>query len=269
MNNFFTRTITALFFAITCVACIYFNGYIHLLFFIFSVIAFNEYLKMNGPKKRKALGRLYLLYAIIMSATFGLTQMNIIPEKMIWLNVFLMASIFIIELYQREQLPFDQIAKLILGYAYVIIPFAMFTGLGYIVSGEYNFEIPLGFLFLIWANDSGAYVFGITLGKNRLFERISPKKSWEGFFGGMIIAGITAYFISQYFQSISTQHWIALSIIIVIFGTLGDLIESMLKRSKDIKDSGTILPGHGGVLDRFDALLIAAPMVYAYLHLFL
>ncbi len=269
MNNFFTRTITALFFAIACVACIYFNGYIHLLFFIFSIIGFNEYLRINGPKKRKALSRLYLLYAILMSGSFALMQMNIIPEKMVWANVFLLASIFVIELYQRDHFPFDQIAKLIVGYVYVIVPFALYTALGYIVSGEYNFEIPLGFLILVWANDSGAYVFGVTLGKNRLFERISPKKSWEGFFGGMIIAGISAYIISQYFQSISLQHWVVISIIIVVFGTLGDLIESMLKRSKEIKDSGSILPGHGGVLDRFDALLIAAPMVYAYLHLFL
>lgn len=269
MNNFLTRTITALFFAITCVACIYFNGYIHLLFFIFSIIGFNEYLRINGPKKRKALSRLYLLFAIIMSASFALVQMGLIPEKFIWANVFLMASLFIIELYQRDHLPFDQIGKLLLGYLYVIIPFALFTGLGYIVSGEYNFEIPLGFLILVWANDSGAYVFGITLGRNRLFERISPKKSWEGFFGGLIIAAIAAYFISQYFHSINTTNWIALSIIIVVFGTFGDLVESMLKRSKEIKDSGTILPGHGGVLDRFDGLLIAAPLVYAYLHLFL
>lgn len=269
MNNFFTRTVTAFFFALICVACIYFSGYIHLLFFIFSAIGFNEYLKLNGPKKRKALNRLYLLFAIIMSASFALTQMSLIDQKFIWGNVFLIASLFIIELYQRDHLPFDQIAKLLLGYAYVIIPFALFTGLGYIVSGEYNFEIPLGFLILVWANDSGAYVFGISLGKNRLFERISPKKSWEGFIGGLLIAAVAAYFISHYFHSINTLHWIALSFIIVVFGTLGDLIESMLKRSKEIKDSGNILPGHGGVLDRFDGLLIAAPMVYAYLHLFL
>lgn len=269
MNNFLTRTITALFFAITCVACIYFNGYIHLLFFIFSIIGFNEYLRINGPKKRKALDRLYLLFAILMSASFALIQMNLIEEKFIWTNVFIIAFVFIIELYKRDQHPFDQIGKLIVGYLYVIIPFALFTALGYLVSGEYNYEIPLGFLILVWANDSGAYVFGITLGKNRLFERISPKKSWEGFFGGLVIAAVAAYFISVYFHSISTENWIALSIIIVVFGTLGDLVESMLKRSKEIKDSGTILPGHGGVLDRFDGLLIAAPMVYAYLHLFL
>lgn len=269
MNNFFTRTITAVFFAITCVSCIYFDGYIHLLFFIFSILGFNEYLKINGPAKRKALNRLYTLFAILLSGSFGLFQMGLLPEKFLWINILLIVSIFIIELYQHEQLPFDKLAKLILGYVYVIVPFIMFTGLGYIVSGNYNYEIPLGFLFLVWANDSGAYVFGITLGKNRLFERISPKKSWEGFFGGMLIAAITGYIISNYFTSISTIHWISLSIIIVVFGTLGDLVESMLKRSKDVKDSGTILPGHGGILDRFDGLLIAAPIVYAYLHLFL
>ena len=99
MNNFLTRTITAVFFSITCVACIFFGGYIHLLFFIFSILAFNEYLKINGPKKRKALNRLYVLFALIMSATFALAQLGAIDEKYIWINVFSMASVFLIELY--------------------------------------------------------------------------------------------------------------------------------------------------------------------------
>ncbi len=269
MNNFFTRSITALFFAIACVSCIYFPGYIHLLFFIFSIIGFNEYLKINGPKKRKSLNYIYLFFSVIMSASFALTQMEIIESNYLWINVFSLAAVFFIELYQKEQQPFDQISKLVLGYVYVILPFALFTGLGYLVESSYSYELPLGFLFLLWANDSGAYVFGISLGKNRLFERISPKKSWEGFFGGLIIAAIAAYIISIYFTSIESVHWIVISVIIVVFGTMGDLVESMLKRSKDMKDSGTILPGHGGVLDRFDGLLIAAPLVYAYLHLFL
>lgn len=269
MNNFFTRSITALFFAIACVSCIYFPGYIHVLFFVFSVLAFQEYLSINSPKKRKILNRIYLLFAIILSASLSLSQLQIIPDKLLWANIFLIAIIFFIELYQKETLPFDQIAKVCLGLIYVIIPFNLFIGLGYITGPEYSFEIPMGFLFLLWANDSGAYVFGITLGKNRLFERISPKKSWEGFFGGLVVAIIVAYIISQYFKSISTNNWIALAILIVVFGTLGDLVESMLKRSKDIKDSGNILPGHGGILDRFDGLLISAPIVYSYLRLFL
>lgn len=269
MNNFFTRSITALFFAIVCISCIYFPGYIHLLFFIFSVIGFNEYLKINGPKRRKSLNYIYLFFAILMSASFALTQMELVDAKFLWINIFSMAAIFLIELYQKDSQPFDQISKLILGYAYVIIPFAMFTGLGYAVNSEYSYELPLGFLFLLWANDSGAYVFGITLGKNRLFERISPKKSWEGFIGGLLVSGIMAFILSMYFNSIDSAHWMIISVIIVVFGTMGDLVESMLKRSKDMKDSGTILPGHGGVLDRFDGLLLAAPLVYAYLHLFL
>jgi phosphatidate cytidylyltransferase len=269
MNNFFTRSITALFFAIACVSCIYFPGYIHLLFFIFSIIGFNEYLKINGPKRRKSLHFIYLFIAVLLSASFALVQLGLVDQKYLWINVFGIAAVFFIELYQKEQIPFDQLAKLILGYVYVIIPFAFFTGLGYIISNEYSYELPLGFLFLLWANDSGAYVFGITLGKNRLFERISPKKSWEGFFGGLLVASITAYIISKYFHSIDTSHWIILSLIIVVFGTIGDLVESMLKRSKDMKDSGSILPGHGGVLDRFDGLLLAAPLVYAYFQLFL
>jgi phosphatidate cytidylyltransferase len=132
----------------------------------------------------------------------------------------------------------------------------------------YNHEITLGFMFLLWANDSGAYLIGMSLGKNKLFERISPKKSWEGFFGGLVVAIGVAVLCSLFFTTLAVQHWIVMAILVTLFGTFGDLVESMFKRSMNVKDSGKLLPGHGGFLDRFDGLLIAAPMVYSYLVLF-
>jgi len=144
----------------------------------------------------------------------------------------------------------------------------MYVALSYF-EGNFSYEIPLWVLFLIWANDTGAYLFGITMGKHRLFERISPKKSWEGFAGGVIVSLTFAYLMSNLFDQISVEHWLVVALLVVVFGTFGDLVESMLKRSKGVKDSGTILPGHGGVLDRFDALFLAIPMIYAYLRLFL
>lgn len=122
---------------------------------------------------------------------------------------------------------------------------------------------------MLWANDTGAYLFGVKFGKNRLFERHSPKKSWEGFFGGMFTSLVASYLISMQFTEMSPLIWAGMSFLIVCFGTLGDLVESMLKRSLDAKDSGSFLPGHGGFLDRFDGLLIAAPVVYVYLYLIL
>ena len=122
---------------------------------------------------------------------------------------------------------------------------------------------------MLWANDTGAYLFGVRYGKRKLFERHSPKKSWEGFFGGMFTSAIVAYGLSFLFKETTPTVWVGMAILIASFGTLGDLVESMLKRSLDTKDSGGLLPGHGGLLDRFDGLLLAAPVVYAYLYLIL
>lgn len=269
MNNFLTRSITAIIFAAASIAAIYFEGYIHVYFLFFTSISLIEYFKMLGNKKRKSINQLYILFGIISYVTLALVQQSKISASFIYLPILFYVMVNIIELYLKDNHPFENIAIVLTSFIYVVLPFSLYTQLGYLESTVYNFEIPMGLLFLIWANDSGAYLFGITLGKNRLFERISPKKSWEGFFGGLIVAMLTAYILSSYFTSIERMHWLVISIIVVIVGTYGDLVESMLKRSKDIKDSGSFMPGHGGALDRFDALLLAAPMVYLYLHLFL
>jgi phosphatidate cytidylyltransferase len=120
---------------------------------------------------------------------------------------------------------------------------------------------------MLWANDTGAYIFGVKFGKKRLFERHSPKKSWEGFFGGVATSIAVAYILAQYFTSYSLLNWVTMATLISCFGTMGDLVESMFKRSIEIKDSGKILPGHGGLLDRFDGLLLSAPVVFVYIYL--
>jgi len=127
--------------------------------------------------------------------------------------------------------------------------------------------VLLGFFLLIWANDSGAYIVGSLVGKNKLFERISPKKTWEGFLGGGFFALMFAWLISYFVTEISLIDWLVVALITFVFGTFGDLIESLLKRMVKVKDSGNILPGHGGILDRFDSMIIAAPMVFIYLVL--
>jgi phosphatidate cytidylyltransferase len=126
----------------------------------------------------------------------------------------------------------------------------------------------IGYLGILWLNDTGAYFTGSLIGKHKLFERISPKKTWEGSIGGAVLAIATAYLASILFPQFSAWKWIGIGILTVIFGTLGDLVESALKRSLNIKDSGTILPGHGGILDRFDAVLVSVPFVFVFLSLF-
>ncbi len=116
------------------------------------------------------------------------------------------------------------------------------------------------------ANDTGAYLVGRKFGKHKLFERISPKKTWEGSFGGAILGLGVGYLNAQLFPDLSLFNWMIVALLVVVFGSLGDLVESMFKRSLGIKDSGKLLPGHGGILDRFDGIFIAAPVVYTYLR---
>jgi phosphatidate cytidylyltransferase len=143
----------------------------------------------------------------------------------------------------------------------------MLADFGYFNAISYSFTLPLGFLILQWSSDTFAYLVGRQFGKYKLFERISPKKTMEGFVGALILTMAMGFFLSQFWDDISTKDWIVVAAIVVVFGTLGDLVESLLKRNLSIKDSGSILPGHGGVLDRFDGVFISAPAVYFYLLL--
>ena len=173
------------------------------------------------------------------------------------------------ELYRKKDKPFQNIAITILGVIYIAVPFTllMLTGFPVISIKAYQPTIILGLFLLQWTSDTGAYLVGITLGKHPLFPRISPKKSWEGFVGGIILTLIISFVLSKYFTVLSLPNWLVIGSIIAVFGVAGDLIESLLKRSFNIKDSGNILPGHGGILDRFDSVIFSAPFVFIYLYL--
>jgi phosphatidate cytidylyltransferase len=175
--------------------------------------------------------------------------------------------IFIRELYTKAEKPFTNIAYTILSLVYLTFPLFLFYLFSFSHSQSYNYKNILGFFFLLWSSDTGAYFAGRFLGKHKLYERISPKKTWEGFFGGLLLSGAVAVLISNYYTNLSIAQWITVSVIIVVTGTLGDLVESMFKRSIQVKDSGSILPGHGGFLDRFDGLYISVPFVFFYLEM--
>ena len=132
---------------------------------------------------------------------------------------------------------------------------------------DYNPNILLGSFILVWVNDSFAYLVGKNLGKQKLFEIISPKKTVEGFMGGLFFSCIASYFISTFTETLTFTSWLILAIIISVFGTLGDLIESKFKRQANVKDSGAIMPGHGGLLDRLDSIIFAAPFIYLFLRI--
>ncbi len=182
------------------------------------------------------------------------------------------------ELYRRQEKPFDSLAHTFFGVIYIAFPFSLFpfaafsqTGMNTLVPhGALAFSpgIIVGFLLLLWANDTAAYLTGMTIGRHRLMERISPRKSWEGFFGGLFITVLAAWLLSGWFGVVNTAGWIVIALIISVTGTFGDLFESMFKRSMGVKDSGNILPGHGGFLDRFDSAIVSFPLVYLFIALF-
>ena len=173
---------------------------------------------------------------------------------------------FVYELYTQSEKPFVNIAFVILGMVYIGVPFSLLEFIAF--NGEHFYaDIVLGLLLLSWANDTGAYLSGSRWGKTPLFQRISPKKTWEGSIGGALITFVIAAILAYFFKDLTLTNWLILAAIIIVFGTLGDLVESMLKRSQHLKDSGTIMPGHGGLLDRFDGFIFMLPYVAAYLLL--
>ncbi|MDG2074811.1 MAG: phosphatidate cytidylyltransferase, partial [Polaribacter sp.] len=157
--------------------------------------------------------------------------------------------------------------RLFLQLIYLTLPFYFLISIPFIF-GEYQPEIVICTLIFIWVNDSFAYLVGKNFGKTKLFESVSPKKTIEGFIGGLVFSLIAAFIISKQYENsnINLLDWMIIGSILSIFGTIGDLIESKFKRQANIKDSGNIMPGHGGLLDRLDSLFFAAPFVYLYLY---
>lgn len=266
-----TRAITAFFFTIVMLGSIFLGAYTFTAFYlVLSIVALLEFyklIKIGGIRPHRNMGIAVAALIFSLAAAYHFFQFEL---KYLLLVVPLIFLVFILELYKKNKIPFANIAYTFTGFIYVTIPFCFFYSLGFLADfNTYNFHLPLAFLLLLWASDTGAYLFGVNFGKHRLFERHSPKKTWEGFLGGLLTSVLISYFISLTFTEMTPVVWGGMAVIIVCFGTLGDLVESMLKRSLDTKDSGSFLPGHGGFLDRFDGLLIAAPVVYVYLYLLL
>lgn len=238
---------------------------IFLVITFFTLREFYQLSGLDGMVPQKTFG--IIVGVLIFAASFFI-EFRHISYRYYFLIFPMMSFVYLIKLYKKEEKkPFTNIAYTFLGLFYVAVPFALLN-IAAFENGTYNYEIMLGCLLILWANDTGAYFAGIRFGKTKLFERISPKKSWEGAFGGAALGLLFAYFLSGYFTSLAVWQWMCIGIIIVVCGDYGDLVESQLKRSIEIKDSGNALPGHGGFLDRFDGLLISAPFIVAFLEIF-
>ncbi|MBS1530735.1 MAG: phosphatidate cytidylyltransferase [Bacteroidetes bacterium] len=266
-----TRAITGFFFVIVMLASVLLGNYVfdvfYLLLSLWCLFEFYGLVRQSGAEPSRFLGLLNGLVIYVTAALICVSDNDSPAFDTLLISVVTIAAIFFQELYNKSETPFINIAYTLLGLIYVLVPFCFFHALGYLnVLHQFNFHFPLAFLIMLWANDTGAYLSGMAFGRTKLFERHSPKKTWEGFIGGVLISAGAAYVISRYYADINWQEWMLMAVLIGVFGTLGDLVESMLKRSLNIKDSGGILPGHGGLLDRFDGLLLSVPIVYAYLY---
>ena len=262
------RTVTGAVFVSVIVGSILWNRMSFALVFAgFSALASAEFYRLSeglthaprGTKFVDILGSLLLFVTLYIYASNDFHISGIIAAPYI---VYFLVR-FIMQLYDKAERPLEGWAYSFLGQIYVALPFALCN----ILYFRFTPLIMLSLFVFIWVNDTGAYLVGCTIGKHRLFERISPKKSWEGFWGGLILAAATAFAASHFFDILNTWQWIGLALTCSIFGTWGDLCESLIKRSLGVKDSGNILPGHGGWLDRFDSVLLAAPAAILYLFI--
>ena len=267
------RIISGLVFGGLFISSLYTHVSFALLTFIFGIISTNEFNKLTN---QKGIGY-YIVFSIIY-IYFALTEylLNINNQPNSWFNdlkdTLLIFSIFVSlfllrDLFSTKNLISVLIKKYFRFIFYITSSF-IFIYLIANFNGFYDPSIILGCFILIWVNDSFAYMVGKKFGKQKLFYSISPHKTVEGFLGGLLFCCISASIVSRYVDhSISTSNWLTMAIIVSVFGTLGDLIESKFKRESNVKDSGKIMPGHGGILDRLDSIIFASPYIYLFLKL--
>ena len=268
------RLTTAIIFVVIMVAGHYTGPYVFAgLFFIIAAGCLWEFfgltldLHTRRDRIRKVFGTVLGLLPFVLVTILSVGKVSD-PETFITLASALFSpavfTIFIYELYSHSREPFANVAFMILGLFYIGVPFALVNFIAF-DGDDFKARIVLGLLVLTWVNDTGAYLTGSMFGKTPLFPRISPNKTWEGSTGGVVTCLVFGYLLSLFFTEIPTAQWLGLAVIVSIFGSLGDLVESMLKRSVKVKDSGNLLPGHGGLLDRFDAFIFVIPFASAYL----
>ena len=277
MNNFIVRTITAVFFVAAIVFCFLRAEAMIFLFALVTGLTIWEFTGLVNDRENVSVNRMICtvagVYFFLAMAGYnsGITPAGVFVPYLITI-VYLMVA----ELYLKQPDPVNDWAYTMMSQLYIALPFSMINVLAFRSAGSditYTYLVPLSVFFFLWVNDAGAYICGSLLGKHKLFPRISPGKSWEGSIGGGILVMIVAVLIwhlsEQYAVNdlhLSAFEWAGLGLVVVIFGTWGDLVESLFKRTIGIKDSGHILPGHGGMLDRFDSTLMAFPSAVVYLY---
>ena len=265
MNNFVKRTISGGIFVAIVVTSILLSPYTFaVVFAVFTALAAHEFHKLtNKPvdiQVNKTVAMIGALLLFVCSFVYASGKFQYPVYSFYGLYI---VAVFIAELYRKKQNPVNNLAYFILGQIFIALPFSLLSYILFV--SDYQPIILLAVFISIWVNDTGAYVTGMLLGKHKLFERISPKKTWEGFIGGAVFALLSGFVFSLFIPELNLLQWFIFSEIIVIFGTFGDLTESLMKRTENVKDTGNIIPGHGGLLDRFDSMLMSAPVIFIWL----
>lgn len=275
MKNLIIRALTGIIFVVVLISAIY----IHPIFFLilFCIITgltlwefgglVKHYENANLQRIVNVLGGVYLFIATFVYAN-GLTDGKIFLPYLLFIMLTMIA-----ELYYKAPNPINNWAFTLFAQVYCAGSFSILNFIGAEPGTpgvmSYTPLFIMAIFIFVWLDDTGAYLVGSLIGKHKLFERISPKKSWEGFFGGLILSLASSQAFAWFAPEINRMNWLGLAATVVLFGTWGDLIESLLKRTLGVKDSGNVLPGHGGMLDRFDSVMLAVPASYIYIELFI
>ena len=277
MKNFIIRTITGIIFVAAIVASFLRPEAMVLLFSIVTGLTIWEFTGLVNQRADVTVNRfistvagVYLFYAM----TYYCSDIYAGVAKSVVFIPYLVTIVYLLvaELYLKQQDPIQDWAYTMLTQMYIALPFSLLNVLAFNATNNglvaFNPILPLSVFVFLWVTDSGAYCVGSLIGKHKIFPRISPAKSWEGSIGGAVFVLAAAYAISYFIDQnmLTMPEWLGLGLVVVVFGTWGDLVESLFKRTLGIKDSGDILPGHGGMLDRFDSSLLAIPAAVIYLY---
>jgi len=275
MKEFYTRSFTALAYAIVLLFPLFFNQYLfYIVGFICSLILVFEFIKLVSDYNHKFLsvdsGKSYLILYLTFPLYLSLFILSKYPEfKLVFLIIIVTTNVLLgFSLLKKKFFSFSILKNRFVGHFYLVGSLVIFFSMSNVL-GTYDPLIILSFLSLIWISDSAAYVFGVSFGKRPLLKSVSPKKSIEGFIGGLIFSILLSLVFSFYINiNFSLVQWLIIAVVTSVLGTLGDLVQSQFKREAGVKDSGKWLPGHGGLYDRMDSIIFAAPFIYLLIKIF-
>ena len=278
MNNFIVRTITGVLFVAVLVCSFLRPQAMVMLFALITGLTIWEFTGLVNEREKVTVNRLISTVAGVyfFLAVAGFSS-DLTPSAVFIPYLVSIIYLMVAELYLKQEDPIHDWAYTMMAQLYIALPFSLLNTLAFHLTPQgyvtYDAILPLSVFVFLWINDSGAYICGSLLGKHKLFPRISPGKSWEGSIGGgilVILVAVLVWYLTDQYQlnqlGLTTIEWAGLGLVVVVFGTWGDLVESLFKRTLGIKDSGNILPGHGGMLDRFDSSLLAIPAAVVYLY---